>query len=157
MSLGMTHRIILITLLAAAGAFAQESAGYIFAAPGRTSAPSTATIQGGAGGELVWRYFGLGGDVSWLAPQRSFSDGFGALSIDPAIHIPTHGHASIDPYFLGGYTLFFRSGTASGGNYGGGVNWWFNHDFGLKLELRDQVVHSTHYWGFRVGLNFHVD
>lgn len=153
--MSVIKRIIFVALLTAAAALAQETAGYVFAAPG--SASGTGTIQGGVGGELVWRYFGFGGDVSYLAPQRSFSDGFGVLSLDPAIHFPTHGHSSLDPYFLGGYTLFFRGGVANGGNYGGGVNWWFHRDFGLKLELRDQVVQGTHYWGFRVGLNFHTD
>src|SRR5579884_1124449 len=100
----MITRLALLTVLLGSAAAAQETAGYVFAAPG--SGAGTATIQGGVGGELVWKYFGFGGDVSYLAPQRSFSSGFGVLSLDPAIHFPTHGHSSLDPYFLGGYTLF---------------------------------------------------
>lgn len=143
--------------LLCAGALAQETAGYVFAAPGSTSSPGTATIQGGAGGELVWKYLGFGGELSYLAPQRSFSDGFGVFSLDPAIHVPVPRHTTIDPYFLGGWTLFFRNHTANGANYGGGVNWWFNNNFGLKLELRSHAVQGTQYWGFRFGLNFHTD
>jgi hypothetical protein len=56
-----------------------------------------------------------------------------------------------------GYTLFFRSGTANGFNFGGGVNYWFREHLGLRLEFRDNVSttwDTEHYLGFRVGLAF---
>jgi len=151
----MLNRTIILFLLSCGGALAQQNAGFVYVAPGHVS--GGATVQGGAGGELVWRFFGIGGDVGYLAPQKSFSDGLGVLSLDPAIHFAHHSDSAIDPYFLGGYTLMFRNGVKSGGNYGAGVNWWFKPDFGLKVELRDQVVDSSHFWGVRFGLNFHID
>jgi len=151
----MLNRTIILLIVVCAGAAAQEDAGFIYVAPGH--APGGATIQGGAGGELVWRFFGFGGDIGYLAPQQSFSSGLGVLSLDPAIHFARHSDSAIDPYFLGGYTLMFRNGVRSGGNYGMGINWWFKRDFGLKVEMRDQVVPSTHFWGVRFGLDFHFD
>jgi len=146
-------RIIILFLLLSASALAQEGIGYLFAAPGRDGG---ATIQGGVGGEMVWRWVGLGSDVSYLAPQSSFSSGVGVWNLDPSFHFKPHEDSRIDPYFTGGYTLLFRGGEHSGGNYGVGVNWWFARDVGLRVELRDQVVEQTHYWGVRFGVNFHV-
>lgn len=154
----MNRSLIILLAFPCASAFAQESAAYVFAAPGaRTGPGSSATVQGGLGGELVWKYLGFGAEASYLAPQQSFSSGVGVFSIDPAVHIPWHGSSRIDPYFLGGYTLLFRAGTFSGANYGGGVNWWFRPNYGLKVEFRDQVIRGIHYFGFRFGVNFHTE
>src|SRR5581483_660523 len=94
----MLNRTIILFLLSCGGALAQQNAGFVYVAPGHVS--GGATVQGGAGGELVWRFFGIGGDVGYLAPQKSFSDGLGVLSLDPAIHFAHHSDSAIDPYFL---------------------------------------------------------
>lgn len=147
------NRIIILFLLLSAGAMAQEGGGYVFAAPGRDGG---ATIEGGVGGDMVWRWIGFGGDIDYLAPQSSFSSGVGVVSVGPSLHFRRHEDSPIDPFVTGGYTAFFRNGVHSGGNYGAGVNWWLRPDVGLRVELRDQVVESTHYWGVRFGVDFHV-
>lgn len=148
------NRILILLVLLSASAFAQEGIGYLFAAPGRGG--SSATVQGGVGGEMVWQYLGIGSDISYLAPQTSFSSGVGVWSLDPSLHYKRHEDSRIDPYFSGGYTLLFRGGVHSGGNFGAGLNWWIARDVGLRVELRDQVVEGTNYWGVRFGINFHV-
>jgi hypothetical protein len=155
----VSRRLIILLLLLSKSAFAQEGTGYVFVGPGASTAEhGSATLQAGLGGELVWRYAGLTGELSYLAPQQTLSNAAGVFSVGPSVHIPWRGKRSIDPYILGGYTLFFYGqGARGGGNYGGGVNWWFNRDVGLKLEFRDQVAHGIQYWGFRFGLTFHSE
>lgn len=63
----------------------------------------------------------------------------------------------LDPFVTGGYTLMFRNGHVNLFNFGGGLNCWFSHRLGVRLELRDQVHRdgvSVHYWGGRIGLAF---
>jgi len=148
------NRIIILFLLISASAMAQEGIGYLFGGAGRGG--SGAIVQGGVGGEMVWRWIGFGSEVSYLAPQSSFSSGLGVVSVDPSIHFKRHEDARIDPYITGGYTAFIRNGVRSGANYGAGVNWWLGRDVGVRFEIRDQVLQQTHYWDFRVGVNFHV-
>jgi hypothetical protein len=82
----------------------------------------------------------------------------GTLSPDVSYHFrPRSGEQKLVPFVTGGYTLFFRSGTANGFNFGGGVNYWFREHLGLRLEFRDNVSTTdatVHWLGFRVGLAF---
>jgi len=133
--------------------------GYVFFAPGTTSPEAIGTMHIGGGGEaLVYKGLGLGGEVGYLAPWRAFADGIGVLSLDGSYHFrPRSGEQKLVPFVTGGYTLFFRSGTANGFNFGGGVNYWFREHLGLRLEFRDNVwtTYATVHWlGFRVGLAF---
>jgi hypothetical protein len=133
--------------------------GDVFFAPGTTSPEAIGTMHIGGGGEaLVCKGLGLGGEVGYLAPWRSMGDGIGTFSPDVSYHFrPRDGERKLVPFITGGYTLFFRSGTANGFNFGGGVNYWFREHLGLRLEFRDNVstTYATeHSLGFRVGLAF---
>lgn len=133
--------------------------GYVFFAPGTTSPEAIGTMHFGGGGEaLVYKGLGLGGEVGYLAPWRSMGDGMGTFSPDVSYHFrPRSGEQKLVPFVTGGYTLFFRSGTANGFNFGGGVNYWFREHLGLHLEFRDNVSTTdatVHWLGFRVGLAF---
>jgi opacity protein-like surface antigen len=134
--------------------------GYVFFAPGTTSPGTpTGTVHFGVGGEaLVYKGLGLGGEVGYLAPWSSVGDGMGTFSPDLSYHFRSRsGEQKLVPFVTGGYTLFFRSGTANGFNFGGGVNYWFREHLGLRLEFRDNVwtTYATgHFLGFRVGLAF---
>jgi hypothetical protein len=133
--------------------------GYVFFAPGTTSPEAIGTMHFGGGGEaLVYKGLGLGGEVGYLVPWRSMGDGMGTFSPDVSYHIrPRSGEQKLVPFVTGGYTLFFRSGTANGFNFGGGANYWFREHLGLRLEFRDNVwtTYATVHWlGFRVGLAF---
>ncbi len=132
----------------------------MYFAPGATSPGGTGTLHIGGGGEgLVAKGLGLGGDLGYGAPWRSFGDGIGTLSPNVSYHfLSRNREAKAEPFVTGGYTLFFRSGTANGFNFGGGVNWWFKEGVGLRFEVRDNVMVANgdtgHFIGFRIGLAF---
>lgn len=133
--------------------------GYAYFSPGVTS-PSTVTwAHVGAGGEgFFTKYLGAGAEVGYLTPIRSFSDGVGTLSPNLVVRFRAKDeHNQLEPFATGGYTLFFRSGHASGYNFGGGVNYWLKDHIGLRFEVRDNVWTSggvIHYLGFRIGVTF---
>ncbi len=138
-------------------ASAQQSSLYVFGAAGGAPENEGSTLHIGGGGEIVAAgLIGVGGELGALTHSGSFRDTLGVLSINGYGHIPTEGR--IDPYVTGGYSLFFRSGTASGGNFGVGVNMRLLAKLGLKLEFRDHVISSggraNHWWQGRVGVTF---
>jgi hypothetical protein len=146
--------------VASACAYGQRSNGYVFVAPGQLHAAgfSQSTLQIGFGGEYVVRRVGagIGGELSALGPTEAFSSAVGVASINGYYHF-ARSRARLDPFVTGGYSLFFRSGHLSLGNFGGGVNWWFQPRIGLRLEFRDHIRSSgrtAHWWGVRFGLVF---
>lgn len=157
--------ITAMTLLALiqAVAFAQSPSDkrawvYVFGgAGGNSGGGSTASFQVGAGGEkLVYKGLGLGAEIGYLAPFRSGGDGIGILSPDVSYHFKS-SNSKLVPFVTGGYSLAFRSGpTSSGGNFGGGVQYWMKDHLGLRLAFRDHVFSSDspHFYQFRVGLSF---
>jgi len=155
--------LVVLVFLPALG-FAQASDyskghGYAYFAPGASSPSSVAYAHLGAGGEgFFTRNLGAGVELGYLTPMRSWSDGIGTLSpnIVARFRAKDKNH-KLEPFVTGGYTLFFRSATASGVNFGGGVNYWFNDNVGLRLEFRDNVWTLNapiHYVDFRVGVTF---
>ena len=147
---------ILFTGMAAA----QPSNGYVFIAPGGVSCcgHTSMTLQFGAGGEAVLgKGVGIGAEIGAVAQPRFFSGTVvGIFSPNGYYHFSHGKNVKLDPFVTGGYTLLFRNGHANLFNFGGGVNYWFRHALGVRLELRDQVHTgaSVHYWGFRFGLAF---
>ncbi len=154
--LGLCIAILACFLPAAS---AQRSHGYAFVGPGGISGTDVAspTVHFGGGGELVLpRGVGLGGEIGALSPTGDIAASIGVASANAYYHFGSKG--KIDPYVTGGYSLFFRSGTGSGANFGFGVNLWLFRSLGLKLELRDHVISAdagtSQWWSGRVGLNF---
>jgi hypothetical protein len=154
--------IIGLAFLTAASVSAQSSHGYAFVAPGGFSVAgfTEATLHGGGGFEaiVVRRWVGVGAEVGWLGPMERIGSGVGVLSPNGYFHFAGDRLRGIDPFATAGYTMFFRSGTESLFNFGGGLNWWFRDGIGLKFEIRDHVnperTRSVHYWGFRFGVTF---
>lgn len=153
---------IAIMAFISAAAFAQSAPdrkawGYVFGgAGGNSGGNATASFQVGAGGEaLVYKGLGLGAEIGYLAPFKSGSDGFGIFSVNPSYHFKT-SNSKLVPFVTGGYSLAFRSGSSSGGNFGGGVQYWMKDHLGLRVEFRDHVFSSDspHFYQFRVGLSF---
>jgi hypothetical protein len=133
--------------------------GYAYFAPGASSPSSVAYAHLGAGGEgFFTRNIGAGVELGYLTPMQSWSDGIGTLSPNLVARFRAKDkNHKLEPFVTGGYTFFFRSGTASGVNFGGGVNYWFKDNVGLRLEVRDNVwtqYATIHYVGFRVGVTF---
>jgi hypothetical protein len=110
----------------------------------------------GVGGEGVHRSgLGVGGELAYATPWRSFTAGLGIFSLNGAYHFARQSR--LDPFVTGGYSLIFRSGHINTFNLGGGVNYWFHEHMGLKLDFRDHIDarggSAVHLWAFRVGLN----
>lgn len=123
---------------------------------GASGSGSTAFFQAAGGGEgLVYKGLGLGGEVGYLAPFQNPGNGFGIVSPDVSYHF-SRG-SKLVPFVTGGYSMAFRSGaTSSGGNFGGGVQYWMKDHVGLRVEFRDHVFSSDspHLFQIRVGLSF---
>ena len=153
---------LLITFLASSLlALAQDSNGYLFAAPGGATSGSytTAMLHIGGGGEgVVGKGIGVGAEIGALGPMECFRCAVGVFSPNGYFHFRRTRGQKIDPFVTGGYTLFFREGHGNLFNFGGGVNYWFSRRVGLRLELRDHVSTSygstEHYWGGRIGVAF---
>lgn len=137
-----------------------KAIGVVFGAPGvAANGGSSATIHVGAGAEgLVYKGLGIGGEIGYLAPTSSLGDGFGVLSVNGSYHFRNAtASGKVVPFVTGGWSLAFRSGSANGVNFGGGIDYWFKDRLGLRFEVRDHVFNdfsSTHLVGFRVGLSF---
>lgn len=153
----MKTRLFVMILGLAAAAAAQSSNGYVFVAPGGVTCcgNTTTTLHLGGGGEgIIGKGFGAGVEIGALAPTRDYSSAIGAFSANGYYHFIHAKDSKVDPFVTGGYTLFFRSGTANLGNFGGGLNYWFSRHAGARVEFRDHVYTSDHYWGFRFGVAF---
>jgi hypothetical protein len=131
--------------------------GYGFGAIGSSSGDfGHTTVHVGAGGEgLFYKGLGAGAEIGYLAPTRSLGDGFGVASVNVAYHFVKPGRKLV-PFVTGGYSLLFRNGSSSGGNIGGGVQYWMKDRVALRFEFRDHIISSDspHFYGFRVGLAF---
>ncbi len=164
--IGTTLLIGLLPLLAAAqDSEYSKGHGYLYFAPGFAAAKGETGMgvahMGGGGEGFLTRNLGLGADVGYLAPFEAFSDGIGTFSPNFVARFRAKSDENkVEPFVTGGYTLFFRQGTANGANFGGGANWWFKERVGLRIELRDNVmipggdVSAPHFVGFRIGLTF---
>jgi hypothetical protein len=116
----------------------------------------------GGGGEFRIKNFLLGGEAvsGKLYNVR--------LSINSSYHFVTrHLDQKLDPFLSGGITwnLYFVPGWDLGEAYrmiyfGVGSNYWFSPQFGLKLEVRDNVWPTNgtafHYMDTRVGVCFGI-
>jgi hypothetical protein len=152
----MRTALLLFIFLCWIGFASAQTHGYAFFAPGGATSGghTTGLYHAGAGGEGVFRIgIGIGAEVGYFSSRDRFASGFGLASINGSYHF--NKGANIVPFVTGGYSLAFRSGTASLGNFGGGVNWWFRPKLGLKTEFRDHI-HSDglHLWSFRFGVTF---
>jgi hypothetical protein len=92
----------------------------------------------GAGGEgFVYKGLAAGGDMGYLHTGESFTYGLGLASANLSYHFRgLDPNGRWVPFVTGGYTLAFRNGTASLGNYGGGVTYWFHPHWGARVEVR---------------------
>ncbi len=122
--------------------------GYFFFAPGAavsTYGGSLALVHFGTGFEAnAYKGLGIGAEIGYMAPYRYMSEGIGILSLDGLYMFRSLRSYKVIPFITGGYTLAFRSGHASGMNFGGGIHYWFSRRCGLRFEFRDHV--STETW-----------
>jgi hypothetical protein len=117
----------------------------------------------GFGGEAVWSHY------SFLGYDRPAWIG----SVDGSYHFRRHApRGGIDPFLVGGPSIYSPTSpgeyvvlppngaiVAIGGNFGGGVNFWFTNHAALRLEFRQHLNGSPYLPGnvafaFRVGVTF---
>ena len=144
-----------------ASVFAQEGKmprgwGYVFGAVGSSSGGfGHTTVHVGGGGEgLFYKGLGAGAEVGYLG-RDGFGSGFGVASVNVAYHFARPGQKVV-PFVTGGATVAFTTGATTGGNLGGGVQYWMKDRVALRFEFRDHIISSdsAHFYGFRVGLAF---
>ena len=130
--------------------------GYVFAGVGaRSNGNSDTLVNVGGGGEGHFgNGLGLGGEVGYLTTTGNGSEGVGLASFNTSYHFLRT--QKVVPFVTGGASVIFRSGSAGGGNFGGGAHYWMNDHLGLRFEVRDHIFSSDspHTVIFRVGLSF---
>ena len=152
--------LALLAAAFAATASAQRSLGYWYIAPGGVTAAGHTglLIDMGGGGELaLGKGIAAGVELGAIGPKHSYtSNVMGQGSLNGYYHFRHSKDARLDPFVTGGYSLFFRRGTANLGNFGGGLNAWFTNTLAFRFEFRDHVLPGvpTHYWGIRMGMSF---
>ncbi len=159
----MKHVLVVCLLLSfwTGAALAQSSNGYVFFGPGAITASGQGAgllYYGGGGEGILGKIVGVGGELG-AATSTHFEGTMGLGSANGYVHFTSNRHARLDPFVTGGYTLMFHSGYhANLFNFGGGVNYWFGRNLGLRLEFRDHVQpgngSAAHLLAFRVGLTF---
>lgn len=138
---------------------AQNTRGYVFAAPGQLSAGGSQRNYRVGGGveQLLDHGIGAGAELGAVIPGRDVAhNSVGIFSANGYYHFQRD--RKLDPFATAGYSLLFRNFTANMFNYGGGLNYWFQDNLGLRLEFRDHVrsgvTPAAHYWGIGIGLTF---
>ena len=131
--------------------------GVVFVAPGGVTScgcsQGTLHFGGGVDGRIkggVEATF----DVGYITPTRSLLSGIGIFS--PGLAYRFNRGNKTEPFVTGGYSLFFRGGTASGVFFGGGIDRWFRENVGFRVEGRDQVIveHNDHFVEARFAILF---
>jgi hypothetical protein len=106
-------------------------------------------IQLGGGGEaLLYKGLGIGAELSsvqmtqrFASTGLDFGNGTGLFSLDGAYHFARNHKWS--PFLSVGYSYGFAE-KINLINFGGGVNYWFHHRIGLRLEFRDHLYHKDY-------------
>ncbi len=134
--------------------------GYVFQGVGSTTYNRWGSVLGatGGGGEGVfWKGLGAGADIGAYYPYRYFRGAIGVANVSAAYHFTAgRDDTKWDPFVVGGYSLFFRSGTANGVHVGGGLTYWFHRHIGARVEFRDQraVPEGISFPVVRFGVSF---
>ncbi|HYR85113.1 MAG TPA: hypothetical protein VE422_13605 [Terriglobia bacterium] len=149
--------------------------GYLFFAPGASNLDfngGRATIHIGGGGEaFIYNGLSVGAEVGpffpWSPPGRGStccSDVHGLGSANIGYHfLPKTTDRKLEPFLTAGYSLFFGNlsipgrgltGTQSGYNAGGGLNWWFQQKAAIRLEVRHQSSVWYKTMDIRIGMTF---
>ena len=111
---------------------------------------------------LLYKGLGLGGEAEY-ARQGTIYQAVGIGSIDFAYHfIRKESRSEIEPFAIGGPSVYFGNGGSAGGfTLGGGVNWWLAKHVAVRFEIRDhahignnEFPRVTSFVAFRFGVTF---
>jgi hypothetical protein len=121
--------------------------------------------QVGFGGEgFLYKGLGLGAELGYVHWGPNENQAW-MPSGDVSYHFRgNRARARVDPFVLSGASGYLPTSHgargAPAGNFGGGVNLWFEKHAALRLEVRDHVSQNgsfgpgNHYLSFRVGITF---
>jgi hypothetical protein len=151
-------------------ALSQQSHAYVYAGPGGISrgGDTGKVLYGGIGAEgIVGSGMGLGVEGGVIRQVSQGWHGLLAQTSGNFYYHFVHGLDRSDPFVTVGYTSAFRGahheagldrGQANLVNFGGGLNYWFRPNTGVKVELRNHLRPNrgpnANYWSFRFGLTF---
>jgi hypothetical protein len=118
----------------------------------------------GIGGErLLFKGLAIGFDVQGFGTRR-YRENYGGvvLTTNGSYHFKNiTSSGKVVPFGTAGLSSIALCGDGCGGtggfNVGGGVNYWFKPNRGLRLEVRDHVLVEygpMHKWETRIGFSF---
>jgi hypothetical protein len=150
--------VLAVALLLPSIALAQQDKGqwYVFGAGGGQTGTGGVQVGGGIGHEwLLYKGLGLGVEGGGYGG----SDARAVVSANGSYHFRQSASQKLVPFGTGGVSGLFACGDGCGAagafNFGGGINYWFRPNRGLRLEGRDYVLDkSDHKWEIRVGFAF---
>ncbi len=149
-----------LLVLAAAGAAAESSNAYVFAAPGGVTSygHTSMTLHFGGGVDaILYKGLGINAEIGALGPREALGESVGVFSAGAAYYFRHAKELKLEPFVSGGYSLMFREGHENLFYFGGGVNYWLARRVGLRFEVRDHVYsqyQAVHFWGVRLGVSF---
>ena len=143
--------------------------GYVFLAPGHdTSGWKKTTLQAGVGGHLVvYKGLGLNVETGALFHPGNGEAHTSLTSFGASYHfLNSQSPRKIVPFVTAGYTYAVNSTMPNMHmlNFGGGVDYWFRENLGLRLEVRDHFSPKAypngtffpsapvHFLGYRIGV-----
>jgi hypothetical protein len=137
---------------------------YFFAAPGVRVDTHQSTLEIGGGGEFcVYKGLGFGGALGGLRVPSSDSTGktvyqwTGMAAFHTVYNFQRRAKQKVNPFVVLGFTIVPAFDTPGGYNLGGGVQYWFSSNLGLRVEFREHVLtgmRSHQYPQVRIGLAF---
>jgi hypothetical protein len=169
----MRNLMVIFIALMPALAYAQSSTqkelrgyGYVFSGPVVSPNGEHVSLYTGVGGEkILLKGFGIGGDAGYVSPGI-FSRASYLISVNPSYHFLNASKSNrLVPFLTGGVTLFGGCNDSIGGcktlggNFGGGIIYWFKDSVGMRFEVRDHIPlflvrRADHFPGFRIALTF---
>jgi hypothetical protein len=157
----MRTLILSFTLLGPSTAFAQHERPdqwYLFGTVGGWRQVGGVQAGGGIGYERL-SFKGLGAGAEFESFKSSREGGIIA-SANVSYHLRNPGARKVVPFGTIGLSLAgLGPGPegAGGYNFGGGINYWFKPNRGLRAEFRDHMLAldtDTHKWELRLGFAF---
>ena len=119
---------------------------------GALSSGSVAIAQFGIGGET--REFGKAvsftGEGGFVTSLGSGASGTSILAAGLVFSKVPNDRA--DRFFFTGGAIFFPEVGSTGGYLGLGLKTWASDRFGVRFEIRDQIVSDIHLLIFRIGV-----
>jgi len=150
-----------VTLLLPSVALAQQAGKgqwYAFGAAGAQTGAAGAQVGGGIGYErLLYKGLGLGVEFGGFGGP----DARAVVSANGSYHFRQSASQKLVPFGTAGVSGFAGCGDGCGAagafNFGGGINYWFRPNRGLRVEGRDYVLadySGGHKWEMRIGFAF---